>query len=444
MKALKRNRILTAMMFVCLAFISLKLQAQSKELMTEKDGFKWYKYEFKTANGYEYAAFDLNGNRLTPNVMKVFYYEAIQMLNTWEFNTCIGTDEKGEPDYTVVQGLYDKNGKCIISTDWMFNSIAGVDYLVHGSKYKTINGELERYDDVTFTKDGKYYAEGYYFTDFYFGDEYVSGNAAEFERKKKPMPQSKTTASYTNNTSSYTSSSSNTNSSTANSSTKSGEKNYDFSAVCSSGQTLYYKITAKSQVACVIPGNIEIDFTDAVNVFMEYYGLGKADDDAPNSYTVLSWQDYKKPDGNLIIPEKVIFQGQSYDVVEIGEQAFSGCDLLQSVKIPNSVTIIETSAFQGCDNLQVIEIGKSVQEIKMYAFNDCEKIKQVVVLAIVPPSLEFDFYDYDDYYYEEYSPFSENIKKNALLIVKCNMAKVYENSFWKDCFNTIKEDCSYK
>ena len=57
-------------------------------------------------------------------------------------------------------------------------------------------------------------------------------------------------------------------------------------------------------------------------------------------------------------------------VVCIGKDAFCGCKSLRSLIIPNSVTTIGYAAFSYCYNLVDIEIPESVQEIGEYAFSD--------------------------------------------------------------------------
>lgn len=49
---------------------------------------------------------------------------------------------------------------------------------------------------------------------------------------------------------------------------------------------------------------------------------------------------------------------------EIGEDAFSGCEKLESITIPNSVTKIGRDAFKGCNGLRNVNIGK--QAVKSF------------------------------------------------------------------------------
>ena len=49
--------------------------------------------------------------------------------------------------------------------------------------------------------------------------------------------------------------------------------------------------------------------------------------------------------GNLSIPEKVTYNGISYSITSIGNDAFSDCGGLTSISIPNSVVNIGENSF---------------------------------------------------------------------------------------------------
>ena len=64
-----------------------------------------------------------------------------------------------------------------------------------------------------------------------------------------------------------------------------------------------------------------------------------------SSVTVIGGEN--KYSGDVIIPASVKYNGKTYKVTEIGEDAFSYCDGLTSVTIVNPETKIGRSAFYG-------------------------------------------------------------------------------------------------
>ena len=67
--------------------------------------------------------------------------------------------------------------------------------------------------------------------------------------------------------------------------------------------------------------------------------------------------------GNIVIPEYVTFNGKTYRVTSINEDAFLRCTSLTSVTIPESVTSIGGYAFKGCSNLRKLEIPSTLKSI---------------------------------------------------------------------------------
>ena len=52
--------------------------------------------------------------------------------------------------------------------------------------------------------------------------------------------------------------------------------------------------------------------------------------------------------GDIVIPSSVTYSGITFPVTRIGRWAFSMCDNLESVSIPNSVIFIGEYAFKEC------------------------------------------------------------------------------------------------
>ena len=81
----------------------------------------------------------------------------------------------------------------------------------------------------------------------------------------------------------------------------------------------------------------------------------------------------------VYIPESVIYNGNTYSVICIGDCAFEGCSGLTSVEIPNSVTSIGNDAFNCCSGLTSVEIPNSVTSIGNDTFNCCFGLTSVEI-----------------------------------------------------------------
>ena len=89
--------------------------------------------------------------------------------------------------------------------------------------------------------------------------------------------------------------------------------------------------------------------------------------------------------GSVVIPPTVVFGQQSYKVVSIDANAFSGVDAITSVyfAIPSNVRTIGASAFYGCINLTSVVIPSSITSIGANAFDGCSQL----TYAMIPSSV---------------------------------------------------------
>ncbi len=85
--------------------------------------------------------------------------------------------------------------------------------------------------------------------------------------------------------------------------------------------------------------------------------------------SITGLEDGYEPSGDLIIPEEITQDGQTYKVISIAGGAFSGCSRLTSIEIPNSITSIGSSAFSGCSGLTKAEFA-SIESLCAIRFGD--------------------------------------------------------------------------
>lgn len=81
----------------------------------------------------------------------------------------------------------------------------------------------------------------------------------------------------------------------------------------------------------------------------------------------------------LNIPETIEYDGTTYPVTSIGDNAFSGCSYLADVTIASSVTSIGTHTFSFCPKLLEITIPQSVARIGNFVFYSCSGLETVTI-----------------------------------------------------------------
>ena len=139
---------------------------------------------------------------------------------------------------------------------------------------------------------------------------------------------------------------------------------------------------------------VEYDFTTE----------NESSDDAANSEI---W--YTSTDGNIVEPNKTNVFGANIisniykdgkgvitfngNVTMIGFRAFSSCDNLKSITIPDGVKTIGVYAFSSCDNLTSVTIPDSVTSILGVAFGWCSSLASITIPNSVSIIGEAAFYE---------------------------------------------------
>ncbi len=82
---------------------------------------------------------------------------------------------------------------------------------------------------------------------------------------------------------------------------------------------------------------------------------------------------------NVVIPSVVGYNGHNYKVVRVSDQAFRYAQDLESIEIPNSVTMIGASAIFSCPNLKSVKISSSVKTIGSSNLKECPLLEEIWV-----------------------------------------------------------------
>lgn len=84
-----------------------------------------------------------------------------------------------------------------------------------------------------------------------------------------------------------------------------------------------------------------------------------------------------KYSGDLIIPNTVDYDGNTYTVTEMGSSTFIDCLGLTSIVINDQIKTIPYYAFAGCSNLEKVTLGKKVERFGMRAFMNCTSLSSI-------------------------------------------------------------------
>ncbi len=85
----------------------------------------------------------------------------------------------------------------------------------------------------------------------------------------------------------------------------------------------------------------------------------------------------------IAIPASVFSNGQVYDVVSIGQQAFYNCSTLRCVVVSEGIRTIGDFAFYMCSELVSAQLPESVTNIGMGAFGLCRQLPDISIPAAV-------------------------------------------------------------
>lgn len=236
-------------------------------------------------------------------------------------------------------------------------------------------------------------------------------------------------------------------------------KAYDFFAVNSNGDTLYYNITSSSNHTIAITsgdviGNYKGEITVPANVTYDgvtysvtsiaqqafNFCINLTDINLPNTITNIGGMAFVSCTGltSLTIPNSVttIDSGAfvycsgltnvalSNNLTTIGNYAFMYCSGLNTLNIPNSVTSIGYLAFDSCINLSTLTIGSGVNQLNSGAFAYCNNLSSITCNMATPPTID--------------STVFYQVNKTIPVYVPCSSLTMYQNANGWSEFSNIQ------
>lgn len=86
---------------------------------------------------------------------------------------------------------------------------------------------------------------------------------------------------------------------------------------------------------------------------------------------------FYEPSSDVTIPGTVYYEGVTYIVANIANEAFKDCATLTNVSIPSNVKEIGKAAFMNCQNLSKVSLSEGLCEINPFAFSGCLSLTEI-------------------------------------------------------------------
>ena len=112
----------------------------------------------------------------------------------------------------------------------------------------------------------------------------------------------------------------------------------------------------------------------------------------------------------------------------IRAELLHGCPGLKEVNIPSSVVYIDSMAFLECSKLTELTLPAGLTYIGQYAFGECSRVRKIHSLAATPP--------------QAFSGTFYGMNPALQLIVPCHSGEAYNAGPYWSYFSNIEEDCT--
>ena len=122
--------------------------------------------------------------------------------------------------------------------------------------------------------------------------------------------------------------------------------------------------------------DIEVPNSDGVTIY--YSWINNKTELSVSGYIGYG-NNYPKYKGDIVIPESVEYEGNTYSVTSISSHTFEGCSEVTSITIPSSIKSIGSYAFSFCSSLTSITIPNAVTTIYKNTFEYCSSLISIYI-----------------------------------------------------------------
>ena len=146
----------------------------------------------------------------------------------------------------------------------------------------------------------------------------------------------------------------------------------------------------KHQIKNLVVSTILLTACASANAQAFFYNGLRFEITSDETCKLTSTRTTTKYTGDIIVPEKAIYNEKEYTVTEI-VGAFIACDEVTSISLPETLTTIGPKAFEECTKLTALELPNSVTTIGRRAFYDCHALAEITLPESVTSIAESAF-----------------------------------------------------
>ena len=113
------------------------------------------------------------------------------------------------------------------------------------------------------------------------------------------------------------------------------------------------------------------DAIDQENESMVYYTFNE------DGTTVSVTSGQGKYEASVVVPNRILSNGQYYNVASVENFAFFNCGKLTSVSLSNTIKYVGRFAFADCSGLESVKLPTSITAIEDYTFSNCTNLFEI-------------------------------------------------------------------